>query len=190
MHMSQGGLRGLIQSMGMGKRLVVLAIFGLALACRPASGAEWAEWRQEDLAYRMIVPTNATIVDREFGKGWFGVVANAETGESLFAFVQKGRFLDEAELRRHIEDYAGFQITDTTSFTAPEKGAWTWAKQYKLGDEIRFVWAVIGHGPAGSYAFFLTGLNEHLSRNRSAYERWLSSIEPIALPKQAADPAA
>lgn len=160
--------------------LTVLVMFVAATAA--AQG--WKVFRSDRFGFAMLVAPGMEWTARDFGHGWGGIAA--EKGVFEFRAICK--------LREHADatkmEQAAVEVTGipATAWTKIDEGVgrrdglgangWSFWRTYlaKNSRTHRMVYAVLGHGPRGSYLLLLGTTEADYRVNERLYQQWYRSL--------------
>jgi hypothetical protein len=124
----------------------------------------------------MLVPSMMKLAAKDFGKGWGGLYGALKPVE-MSVVAQLGNFPADTDMEAFAVIVTEIPANAWTLVDKGEnQGGWKWWKTYHATDGKLSVFAVLGHGPKGSYIVFLKTTNADLQANQAAYAKWYANI--------------
>jgi len=160
--------------------LTVLAMFVAATAA--AQG--WKVFRSDRFAFAMLVAPGTEWTARDFGGGWGGISAEKGVFE-LRAICKLREHTDATKMEQTAVEITGIPAT---AWTKVDEGVgrrdglgangWSFWRTYlaKNSRTHRMVYAVLGHGPHGSYLLLLGTTEADYTANERLYQQWYRSL--------------
>jgi hypothetical protein len=152
----------------------------LATVARGHAATEWTEYRNQDLGFQMLVPSNATPVTQIGTGGWGSVSFRAGTATTVSAVARMGPAQPIDRIREYAVGVSGIPVDHWTRASDPARdpsAGFEWVESWTASDGKGLVVAVLGHGPRGDYVVFITTTVKEYKKARSQFARWAASIK-------------
>jgi hypothetical protein len=149
-----------------------------------AAGQGWKVFRSDRFGFAMLVAPGMEWTARDYGNGWGGVTA--EKGVFQFMAICKMReHSDVTKMEQAAVDVTGIPATAWSKIDegVARRGSlsgngWSFWRTYlaKNPRTHRMVYAVLGHGPHGSYLLLLGTTEADYAANERLYQQWYRSL--------------
>jgi hypothetical protein len=160
-----------------GLRFALVLGFSLAAATLPAAG-DWQVFKSDRFGFAMLVAPGTQWEVQDSGNGWGGLRARKDLLE-IRAIANMGDFSDASVI-----EGAAVRLTKVPAefWRLEDQGqnanGWRWWRTYKVHkqDTGRVLYAILGHGPRGSYLFGLETSESEFEAHKSLYLEWYHSL--------------
>ena len=164
-------------------RTTVLTLL-VAFVAASAAAQGWEVFKSDRFGFAMLVAPGMKWTARDFGSGWGGITA--EKGVFEFrAICKKGEHSDATKMEQTAVEVTGIPAN---AWTKIDEGVgrrdglgangWRFWRTYlaKNSRTHRMVYAVLGHGPHGSYLLLLETTEADYVAHESLYKQWYRSL--------------
>lgn len=160
------------------RRLLLPAAAALAacLWASPLPAQEWKTYESDAFGFSMLVPSDASVKEKEWEGGWGGLTVRHE-GVTLWGLAKLGTKYSAEE----IEAY-GVRVTGipAASWKVVDKGqgdsGWIWYRTVEAVSGGVLVFGGYGVGPKGSYLLVMKTTTADYEKYRSDYRTWYDSV--------------
>jgi hypothetical protein len=160
-----------------GLRIALVSGLSLAATTLPAASG-WGVFKSDRFGFAMLVAPGTRWEIQDFGNGWGGMVARKDLLE-IRAIANMGDFSDASAI-----EGAAVRLTGVPAefWKLEDQGqnanGWRWWRTYKVHrrDTGRVLFAILGHGPRGSYLFGLETDESEFEAHKSLYYEWYRSL--------------
>lgn len=154
----------------------------LLLLTAPASGPSdaWTAYRNEDLGFQMLVPASARPVTQVGADGWGSVTFRAGTTTTVSAVALMGPARPIDRIREYAVGVSGIPADYWRRASDPARApasGFLMVESWTASDGKGLVIAMLGHGPRGNYAIFVTTTVEEYKKAQARFVQWAGSVK-------------
>lgn len=156
----------------------------IMLVATTAAAQGWKVFRSDRFGFAMLVAPGTEWTAKDFGGGWGGITAEKGVFE-LRAICKLREHTDAAKMEQTAVDITGIPAG---AWTKVDEGigrrdglganGWSFWRTFlaKNSRTHRMVYAVVGHGPHGSYLLLLGTTEADYVANERLYQQWYQSL--------------
>lgn len=160
---------------GLARLLTATGVVALVCAT-PSAAQEWKTYDAGEYGFSMLIPSDATVSEKEWGGGWGGLFSDYE-GVKLWGLAKLGKKHSAEE----IEEF-GVKLTGVPADAWKQVGkgtddnGWIWYRTVEATKGGVLVFGGYGVGPKGSYLLVMKTTVADYDAHKADYKKWYDSV--------------
>jgi hypothetical protein len=164
------------------QHLVLVPTFALllGLVAQGHAASPWTEYRNQELGFQMLVPSDVKPVTQVGTGGWGSITFKAGKATTVSAVARMGPAQPIDRIREYAVGVSGIPGDRWTRAGDPARdpgAGFEWVESWTASDGKVLVVAVLGHGPRGNYVIFITTTVDEYKKAQAQFVRWAGSIK-------------
>src|SRR5436190_20922166 len=150
--------------------LVAVLVTATALA------SDWKQYNAPTYGFSMLVPTGATMRERESRGGWGHLYSEFE-GVKLYGMAKLGAKESDADIERFAVGVIGIPASQWTIVdSGTNQNGWARYRLFRAGSGAKLYYGAYGVGPKGNYLLYMETTPADYNEHKADYTKWYESI--------------